>query len=346
MYQYLHKILLLTFLSSALIIQLLSAQEAKPELVYGCGNCVITSFLPMGENKVLIYATNNKPTKRKMYLLDDSNLIVDEMKIDAAQSFVKVNDSIFSPLDVNYSVMIKIEANELKVAEAYEFHHGITHGINTPNTFMNPEYIIGFDYIKNELDTGVQLYLIDRPEKKFINSKRFHMSYDLKEFPPFDYGSLTKDDTTVIFQPYGKLIGKSDDTFSRYFGYKDGMTYIWAATHKTFIRLDKDGNMRRSKLPIENENTEMKMYYDNVSGEAYFLTWESGMEEENAVYKLYRLTEEDKLQSLYKLSFFPMIIDDGYAYEGRAAKKSFEVYKYPLKGQVSEKVVPFGFDEN
>ncbi|MFC3415350.1 hypothetical protein [Algoriphagus hitonicola] len=342
-----HKILLNIFWINLLISSSLFAQEEiKPELVYGCENCVLTSFLPMGDYKVLIYASNKKPEKRHMYLLDQSNLIVDDMKIDAAQSFVKVNDSIFSPLDVSYAVMVKIEENEMIVDEAYEFYNGKKHGINTPNTFMNPEYITGFDYIENGKTEGVQLYLIDRPEKKIISSRKFHVGYDFKERAPFDYGFLSKEDTSVIFQPYGRLIGKSDETFSRYFGYKDGTTYIWATTHKTLIRVDKEGNIRRSRVPIPSENTEMKMYVDNVSGELYLLSWESGLEDDERVYRLNQVTDENQLRPLLNLYFFPMVIDNGYAYEGRKDKKSFEVYRYPLKGQVPEKVVPFGFEEN
>lgn len=284
--------------------------------------------------------------KRHMYLLDKSNLIVDDMKIDAAQSFVKVNDSIFSPLDVSYAIMLKVKDKQLVVEEAYEFYNGKKHGINTPNTFMNPEYIIGFDYIKNERNEGVQLYTIDRPEKRFSTLGRFHMGYDFKEKPPFDYGFLSKEDTTVIFQPYGKLIGKYVETYSSYYGYKNGITYLWATTHKTLLRLDKERNIRRSRVPIPNDNTEMKMYFDNVIGEVYFVSWESELPEGERVYTLYQLTERDELRPLLNLYFFPMVIDNGYLYEGRKGRKSFEVYRYPLKGQVPEKVVPFGFEGN
>jgi hypothetical protein len=346
MYQSLLKILLSTCFINVFGFSLLFAQETKPELVYGCENCVITSFLPMGDNKLLIYASNNRPMKRRMYLLNKSNLIVDDMKIDAAQSFVKVNDSIFSPLDVSYAVMIKVKEKELVVEEAYEFYNGPKHGINTPGTFMNPEYIIGFDYIQNESTEGVQLYKIDRPEKKFITPGRFHMGYDFKERLPFDYGFLSKEDTTVIFQPYGGLIGKSNEAYSKYYGYKDGTTYIWASTHKTLLRMDSEGNIRRSKVSIPSENTEMIMYFDHEFGEVYLLSWESGLEEANRIYTLHQVTDGNELRPLLTLYFFPMVIDDGYVYEGRAGKKSFDVYRYPLKGQVSEKVVPFGFEDN
>ena len=346
MYRFRHRILLSLFWINLLSTPTLFSQEAKPELVYACENCVLTSYLPMGEYKVLIYASNNKPMKRHMYLLDKSNLIVDDMKIDAAQSFVKVNDSIFSPEDVSYAIMIKVKEKELVVEEAYEFYNGPKHGINTPGTFMNPEYIVGFDYIRNEDTEGVQLFLIDRPKKKFINPSRRHMGYDFKERPPFDYGFLSKEDTTVIFQPYGKLVGKSDETFSSDNGYKNGTTYIWASTHKTLIRLDKSGDMQRSKVPIASENTEMKMYFDHEAGEVYLLSWESGLEDAERVYTLNQITADNQLRPLLNLYFFPMVIDDGYVYEGRKGKKSFEVYRYPLKGQVPEKVIPFGFEGN
>ncbi|MHA7128889.1 hypothetical protein [Algoriphagus namhaensis] len=322
----------------------LTAQEIKPELVYACENCVINSFLPMGENKILIYASNNKPTKRKMYLLDDSNLIADEMKIEAAQSFVKVNDSVFSPIDVSYALMIRIKSNRFSVEEAYEFYNGPKHGINTPGAFLNPEYIIGFE--RKDYTEGVQLFLIDRPRKKFINSDRRHIGYDFKENPPFDYGFLSKEDTTIIFQPSGELVGKSKETFSRYFGYKNGTTFIWATTHKTLIKLNKDGYIQRSKVPVPRENTEMSMYFDHEKGEVYLLSWESGLEDDERVYTLNQVTAENQLRPLLNLYFFPMVINDGYLYEGRKEKKSFEIYRYPLKGQVPEKVVPFGFDVN
>jgi hypothetical protein len=67
------------------------------------------------------------------------------------------------------------------------------------------------------------------------------------------YGFLSKEDTAVIFQPYGKLIGKNVETNSIYYGYKNGITYLWATTHKTLLRLDKEGNIRRSRVPIPND---------------------------------------------------------------------------------------------
>lgn len=345
MHHFLRKTLLSLFWISQLIIARLYGQETKAELVYACENCVLTSYLPMGgEYKVLIYASNDKPMKRQMYLLNKSNLIVDEMKVDAAQTFVKVNDSIFSPLDNSYGLLIKAKYGELKVEEAYEFSNGKKHGINTSNTFLNPEHIVGFRPIKNEKTEGVQLYTINRPSEKVIIPGRTHMGYDFKENPPFDYGFLTKKDTTVIFQPFGHMIGKSSETYSRYFGYKNGVTYIWATTHKTLLRMDSEGNIRRSRVPISNDNMEMKMYVDNVSGEVYFVSWESGLPEGERTYTLHQLTERDELRPLLNLYFFPMVIDNGYLYEGRKGRKSFEVYRYPLKGQVPEKVVPFGFD--
>ena len=172
------------------------------------------------------------------------------------------------------------------------------------------------------------------------------MGYDFKEKPPFDYGFLSKEDTTVIFQPYGELVGKSTETFSRYFGYKNGTTYIWATTHKTLIRLSKNGDMQRSKVPVSSENTEMSMYFDHEADEVYLLSWESGLEDAERVYTLNQITADNQLRPLLNLYFFPMVIDDGFVYEGRKDMKSFEVYRYPLKGQVPEKVVPFGFEGN
>lgn len=342
-----HKILLNIFWINLLISSNLFAQEeVKPELVYGCENCVLTSFLPMGDYKVLIYASNKKPTKRHMYLLDQSNLIVDDMKIDAAQFFVKVNDSIFSPIDIGDAIMIKVKDRVLSVQEAYEFYKPARHGINTTNVFLSPETIIGTDYVNNEEVIGTQIYLIDRPEKLFVNPNGYHEGYDYKKNPPFDYGFLSKEDTTVIFQPYGSLVGKSDESLFGHYGYKNGVTYIWITTHKTLLRLDEEGNIRRSRVPISSENTEMKMYVDNVTGELYLLSWESGLEDDERVYTLNQVSADNQLRPLLNLYFFPMVIDNGYAYEGRKDKKSFEVYRYPLKGQVPEKVVPFGFEEN
>ena len=346
MYRFPHKILLSLFWINFLSTPTLFSQEEKPELVYACENCVLTSYLPMGEYKILIYASNNKPMKRHMYLLDKSNLIVDDMKIDAAQSFVKVNDSIFSPIDIGDGIMIKVEGGKLNSLEAYEFYRPARHGINTTNVFLNPETMIGSDYVNNEEMLGTQIYLIDRPEKRFINPNGYHEMYDYKKNPPFDYGSLSKEDTTVIFQPYGKLIGKNNETYSKYYGYYNGTTYIWATTHKTLIRIDKAGNIRRSRVPIPSENTEVKMYVDNVSGELYLLSWESGLEDDERVYTLNQVSADNQLRPLLNLYFFPMVIDNGYAYEGRKDKKSFEVYRYPLKGQVPEKVIPFGFEGN
>jgi len=139
MYRFRHRILLSLFWINFLSTPTLFSQVAKPELVYACENCVLTSYSPIGnEYKVLIYASNNKPMKRHMYLLDKSNLIVDDMKIDAASTLVKVNDSIFSLLDVSYAIMIKVKEKELVVEEAYEFYNGPKHGINTPRYIYEP----------------------------------------------------------------------------------------------------------------------------------------------------------------------------------------------------------------
>jgi hypothetical protein len=301
----------------------------------------------MGEDyKVLIYASNDKPMKRQLYLLDKSNLIVDEMKVDAAQSFVKVNDSIFSPIDIGDAIMIQIKDRTLNVKEAYEFYRPAKHGINTANVFLNPDTMIGTDYVNKDEMVGTQIYLIDRPEKRFVNPNGYHEGYDYKKNPPFDYGSLAEEDTTVIFQPSGSMIGKSDESLFRHYAYKNGISYVWISTHKTLLRLEKDGNIRRSRVPIPNDNTEMKMYFDNVMGEVYLVSWESGLPEGERVYTLHQITENNELRPLLNLYFFPMVIDNGYLYEGRKGRKSFEVYRYPLKGQVPEKVVPFGFEGN
>lgn len=340
-----HKILLSLFWINFLSVELVYAQEASPELVYACENCVLTSYLPMGDYKLLIYSTDRRHLKRHMYLLDKSNLIVDDMKVDAAGSFIKVNDSVFSPIDIGDGILMEIRDKKLKVKEAYEFYRPVRHGINTTGVFLNPELMVGSDYVDKNGSEGVQLYLIDRPKNLFINPNGYHEAYDFKKNPPFDYGSLSSKDTTVIFQPYGELIGKDNETYSKYYGYYNGTTYLWATTHKTLIRIDKDGNIRRSRVPIPSENTEMKMYVDNVTGELYLLSWESGLEDAERVYTLNQVTADNQLRPLLNLYFFPMVIDDGYAYEGRKDKKSFEVYRYPLKGQVPEKVVPFGFDK-
>ncbi|GHB37667.1 hypothetical protein [Mongoliitalea lutea] len=325
----------------------INAQDAVPELVYGCENCVLTSYLPMGEQKVLIYASNNRPAKRTMYLLDKANLVVDEMKIDAAQSFVKVNDSIFSPLDVSYSLMIKTSNNRFEVVEAYEFYNGKQHGINTTNTFLNPDYIVGREYLEKGPDeTGTQIILIKRPGDKIINPRRRlqHIGYGFTKNPPFDYGFVSAQDTTVIFHPKGEKIGKDSETFGAYYGYKKGFTFIWSSSHKTLIRLHKDGSIQRSTVPVKEENTEMKMLFDHEYGEVYLLSWESGLgEDASKTYTLHKVDDANQVRPIYNLSFFPLVIDNGYVYEGRQGRKSFDVFRYPLKGQVPEKVVPYGY---
>ncbi|EIM76149.1 hypothetical protein A3SI_10959 [Nitritalea halalkaliphila LW7] len=346
MFRFLLKTLLPIY-SFFLVATAINAQEAVPELVYGCENCILTSFLPMGEQKVLIYASNKRPMKRKMYLLDKANLVVDEMKIDAAQSFVKVNDSIFSPLDVSYSLMINTANNRFEVVEAYEFYNGKQHGINTPNTFLNPDYIVGRDYVeRGPNETGTQIILIKRPGDKIINpSRRFrHMGYGFTKNPPFDYGFISAQDTTVILHPNGKMIGKHNETFTAYYGYKEGVTFIWSSTHKTLVRLDKEGRIQRSKVPVKNDNTEMKMLFDQPYGEVYLLAWESGLgDDASKTYTLHKVDDANQVKPIYNLSFFPLVIDKGYVYEGRQGRKSFDVFRYPLKGQVPEKIVPFEY---
>lgn len=319
------------------------AQEEGPELVYGCENCKVTSYLPMGEYKLLLFSNDRNFLRRKLYLLDKQNLIVDEMKVESSSHLVRLSEHTFSVLEISMGIIIEIQNGRLQVKEAYDLYDR-PRIIQTAHMFLTPYHLFGMTPIAGagENDARYVLYSINRPLMPQVNPRRmgYYGYYRMRENPPFHYTDISYADTVTIFRPKGPPLEPSESFYIK-FWYAQDIAYSWLPDYKTLIAIHADNAKQISKFNSYGKETEMLAYIDYTRGDSYMLTWDPKIKE-GRTYTLHEVQKNKTLKPVYRLQFKPMLIDDGYAYQSRVGERRFDLYRHALKGQLREKMQDFG----
>lgn len=123
-----------------------NAQEITDHLLYEHQQLFFNDLMVLGNHKVLSVNDRLHQSKRKMFLLDDANLVTDTMKTSAILDLVAISDSSFFVNDFNYSVVITIRNNHFVLSDIYCRLYDFA------SAFGNPAFISGSNFLFQKTD--------------------------------------------------------------------------------------------------------------------------------------------------------------------------------------------------
>ena len=345
----------------------LSAQLAKAQLpqnlVYANENLRFDKLFSLGEYKMLYAVDYRKQRNRFAYLLDESNLIIDTMKVDGNDYIMPRSDSSLSisSLGDYYEITVRngqFEA-DLVMNKAYDFgqkHMNFFHRLG--------KYFIGTRYHADE-DCISYHYLsvdsLEAPVAVYKRSPGYGINDSSRSFFVFekDYEKITgKNYESLPVEPlFDKEKSCEEKTRRPYYGWAEAslnngqFTFFQRGTAKIFMVgvSGVPGLTAEFQLPLDKSDTQGWKYLFDTKTKKHYASRRIEIESDQPVtrkkrkrrdqpknygYELYALQQTGasfNLKPLYKLSFDPIMIDNDLVYEiVQESKKGSAIYFHPL----------------
>jgi len=314
----------------------LSAQLLGEHYIYGCENCVVTDFKVIGENKILFDFT--KHNKRKLILLNEENIKVDEIRVGGPTSISTLSPRRFSVAELDAAVEIAIEDHQFVVDSylSYRYEFANMYGLSYP--LSNGTYNIGIgSYTDNgphyfsffPLDQKAMIqFLIGRSKDDYnmkgdtvrVLSGKAAFNQDLISYKFINGDQSLADEITS--QPA---------TWVDYSVKGDTVTIFSGHLQRLFKVQVADNNPRvisEFKLPAKKQALHGWHYFnDYQANKDYFLLPAADDDTNHELLVL----DDKKLIKVAEVPFIPVDIEDGIIYQLKRAEKSCDIYGYPLE---------------
>ncbi len=350
--------ILVFFVSGELLAQM------PKNLVYANENLKFEELYSIGKYKILYISDFKRQRKRFAYLLNDSNLVVDTMRVEGNDDFLLRSDSTFSVKSLGDYFEITIRNGQFEADLATNIAYPFS------QTYLDVFHLVGDYFIGDkyheEGDCHSYHYL-KADELKGLqgqsNGKKIYGINDrtkLVVISEEDYQKASGESYSKL--PVKPLFGKEKSCIRRmsspYYGWSEssrvGNTFtFYERTAGKIFMIDVTGVpklLAELELPLEEPKNEgWKYLYDHRYKKHYVIKRiETANEEEksskkrkrqktsskNYSYELYELINQSnqlRLKPLYKLPFDPVMIDNNLIYEiVQESKKGSAIYFHPL----------------
>jgi hypothetical protein len=97
----------------------LNAQEIPNNQLYEHTQLYFNDLLILRDHKVLLVSDRMNESKRKMFLLDNTNQVTDTMKTIAITDLIPISDTCFFVNDYNYYVIVNIVNDRFVISDIY-----------------------------------------------------------------------------------------------------------------------------------------------------------------------------------------------------------------------------------
>ncbi len=344
-----------------------TAQEIPANQVYGHVKLFFNDMLMIGDHKILWAKDKWHESKRKMYLLDNTNQIRDTMKCNAIEDIVTLDDSTFLIWDINYEVKIRIRDDQMVmkrivwVMSSFENHYGLS--------MILDQYMIGKKYLPKQDCAIFNAADIARTSMPVIMKKP-----DINEKGLYN---LSSKDTIVIFTlkcPRNMLTSREEEKIFEenlknvdikpftildqrytchnrtrdYYGWDNVEIYgndmfIYEKNSCAVFVFDMDHHLQMTDLfvlPVDDRTTEgWKYFFDRNSGKHFAVkraampvtASRSKKKEVHYEYYVYNLDWKNKeLSLIQKTELKPVYISKENIYVLKPSKNSIDIIALSL----------------
>jgi hypothetical protein len=339
------------------------SQELPKNLLYANENLIFEEFYRVGEYKILHFADEIRQNQRFMYLLNEANIVVDTMPVRGNDLLLMRSDSSFSIKNTSDLFEIYITEGKFKTKMAIDVSAVFISDYIRPYFIVN-RYVIGTKNLKSENYLSSYFYFsADSLELLQLNSFRYGKyntddSTKIYALNEEDYRKLTgktyeKLPIRPLFDKEKSLVervGRNSYGSTRFSLHKNHYTFYDREAAKIFsIDMSSEPQLiNEIELPIADKDKEGWKYLFDFKLKKHYAIKRiniteipEGMKkrkadkiEETYEYQLHLLNPEAgsfKLKPLYKLTFDPVLIDNGLVYEIiQESKKGSAIFFHPL----------------
>ncbi len=340
-----------------------TAQEVPDNLLYGHARLFFNDMLLIGNHKILWAKDKWHESKRKMYLLDNTNQIRDTMKCSAIEDIITLDDSTFLIWDLNYEVVIQIKDNRFDVKKVFSIFPSFENRYGLD--ILIDRYMIGKKYLSkpdcevfnaaiiNNILLPVIQTVPNTYEKKLYNlSSKDTITIITINCP---HNIVLNQEQEKIFQENLKninikpftLIDKRYTCHSRtreYYGWDNieifrNKLFLYEKNSCSVFVFDMVNHLKMKDifiLPVDNQSTQgWKYFFDRKSGKHFAVKRViiSGADsrsrrKEKVQYKyyIYNMDWKNKNLNFIKNTFWkPLYISEKYIYSLKPSKESIDI---------------------
>ncbi len=160
--------IMITAFNCILSVFSLCAQEIPYNQIYEHERLYFNDLLVLQNHKVLLVKDRMNESKRKMFLLDNTNQVTDTMKTNAIIDLIVISDTCFLVHDVNYTMKITIKNDRLVSSDIHLTLSDFSSALGTL-AYINKRAIV---FQKYDEKNGCNCYYAMKPEEKLYCLRR------------------------------------------------------------------------------------------------------------------------------------------------------------------------------
>ncbi len=317
-------------------VSVLQSQSILPKHhMYGCENCQFTDIAIVGKHTVLIYSDNLDHKNRKIVLLDESYLLLDEIPASTPLNILVLDDSTFSVQEYDYPVQFKIRHGKLINSKTVFVKAKAQDQMGLRHPWTDGDALFG-----RKLKNGKTLHY----RLPFVRIGEVKAWLPLNQ--PIDYLKSYRmwKDTVLLIEGNKKnvkaipdlLIAENQVLVKRGTSYGsaeyavagDRLMIFNNNSQQLFVLDNISFNvLARMDLPIAGNGDGWAYFYDKKNQAHYGVFLQEG-KEQHTLYRLFPFSDEK--MNVGTLFFYPSLIHDKMVYRVVRNDNAADILRYPL----------------